>query len=765
MSASEPMTPERFAQIRRIFAEALGTASGDRPALIARLTAGDEALRREVERLLAAHERAAAGNGLEEAVGRVIGAEAVAIVGTRERGSSVYQPGDRLDRYLIVRELGEGGFGVVYLAEQVEPVKRQVAIKVIRPGMDRRAVIARFEQERQSLAMMNHPNVAKVLDGGVTQRERGGTPYFVMEYVRGEPITAFCAARRFNTRQRMELFVPVCEAVQHAHQMGVVHRDLKPSNILVEEVDGTARPKVIDFGIAKAIDATGEGRTIFTEQGALLGTPAYMSPEQASTTARGIDTRSDVYALGILLYELLGNTLPYDLTRRAMHEVVRIICEEEPTRLGQVDASLRGDIETIVGRALEKDPARRYQSADLLALDIRHYLSDQPITARPPSVWYQVSKFSRRNRALVWMSVSVLLVLVVAVIVTSVALARAVEAEDTAQDTLSFWQDVMSQAGRRSSDGIEFTIQDALMTASSQLEVANDVCSRSTAYRRHLIGKAWYALGDYAKAASLLESAVMMFEQSLGSNHSFTRTARWDLALTNWPLKQRAALPEMERALRELLDVTGSDDRGNWERMASLAALLGSSGQATEARAWINQLERARSAAGDPPSSRTAAQVEMARAQSSANVEESVHRWRKAVAILTSLLGPAHVETIDARQLLCFVLSYNGREPEAIVEYESLVPHARKAFADPHFALADMLKEYAGCLITVRRADDAERVAAEAIDMYRRLGSLAEPHRTLDLLNGLGAMHQALGNTGRVDEIREKIKQLKSAQP
>ena len=329
---------------------------------------------------------------------------------------------DRVGRYKILQKLGEGGCGVVYMAEQQEPVKRRVALKVIKLCMDSRQVIARFEAERQALALMDHSNIAKVLDGGTTQT---GQPFFVMELVRGIPITRFCDENRLDTAQRLELFILVCQAVQHAHQKGIIHRDIKPSNILVSDHDGVPVPKVIDFGIAKATAGqTLTDKTLFTAFEQFMGTPAYMSPEQAKLSGLDIDTRSDIYSLGVLLYELLTGKTPFDskrLIQAGLDEIRRIIQEEDPprpsTRLSTLEAVeqttmarqrqieplklaglVRGDLDWIVMKFLEKDRKRRYETANGLAREIERFLSDEPVVARPPSPVYKIQKFVRRNK-------------------------------------------------------------------------------------------------------------------------------------------------------------------------------------------------------------------------------------------------------------------------------------------------------------------------------------------------------------------------------
>ena len=345
--------------------------------------------------------------------------------------------GDTIGAYKLLQQIGEGGMGVVYLAEQKEPVKRRVALKIIKPGMDTRQVIARFEAERQALAMMNHPNIAKVLDAGETAT---GRPYFVMELVDGMPLTKYCDRERLTTGQRLKLFVPICQAVQHAHQKGIIHRDIKPSNILVTHYDGVPVPKVIDFGIAKATNQQLTEKTLFTSFGQLIGTPTYMSPEQAEMSGLDIDTRSDIYSLGVLLYELLTGNTPFEQRRlldAGYAEMQRIIAEEDPPRpsaklttMGnesgdvaskrgtdsrKLTQTVRGELDWISMKALEKDRQRRYATAAGFAEDIERYMNDEAVQACPPSSIYLFRKFVRRNFKSLLVSAALLLALIASV--------------------------------------------------------------------------------------------------------------------------------------------------------------------------------------------------------------------------------------------------------------------------------------------------------------------------------------------------------------
>src|SRR5262245_54229600 len=436
----------RTERAKEIFLDALAIGSAEeRRAFLDRACGEDAALRGEVEGLLAHHPQV--GSFLES------GAPGLPITTGH---SSDEGPGSVIGPYKLLQQIGEGGMGTVFMAEQSEPVKRKVALKIIKPGMDSRQVIARFEAERQALALMDHVNIARVFDGGTTEN---GRPYFVMELVHGVPITKYCDDNHLTPRQRLELFVLVCQALQHAHQKGIIHRDVKPSNVMITLYDGKPVPKVIDFGVAKATEQKLTERTLFTQYGTMVGTLEYMSPEQAEMSALGVDTRSDIYSLGVLLYELLTGSTPLTHTRvreASYAEILRVIKEEEPprpsTRLcdsGEALASIsanrhtepakltklvRGELDWIVMKCLEKDRNRRYETANGFAQDVQRYLADEPVQACPPSAGYRFRKFVRRNKGPVSAASLVALALVCAIIGSTWGLIRATDAEAAAKD-------------------------------------------------------------------------------------------------------------------------------------------------------------------------------------------------------------------------------------------------------------------------------------------------------------------------------------------
>lgn len=607
---------------KRIFNEALALPPAQRAAFLDRACAGNAALRKSLGELLRAHDDAGSfleAPGVNPALRKGAGTAVV----------HIEKIGDQIGRYKLLEQIGEGGCGVVYMAEQIEPVRRRVALKVIKVGMDTKSVIARFEAERQALALMDHPNIAKVLDAGATST---GRPYFVMELVRGVKITEFCDTTKASMQERLRLFIQVCGAIQHAHQKGVIHRDIKPSNILVTLNDGVPLPVVIDFGIAKATEQRLTDKTLFTAFEQFIGTPAYMSPEQAEMNFLGVDTRSDVYSLGVLLYELLTGQTPFsgeELLAAGLNEIRRVIREEEPvppsTKLSTLLAgdlatlakqrrtapvelihAVRGELDWIVMKALAKDRNGRYETASAFARDVERYLNDESVAACPPSTWYQFRKTVRKYRFAVTLGSSVLAALLIGLVVSSCLLVlekkarrEATQAEQKAllsaarnKQTVDFLERMLEGVGPSVALGrdttllreiLDQTAADAGRELTNQPEVEADLL--------RTIGETYSALGDPQKAESFFRRVIEIERALPEPQQDGLINALNDLG---YSLNVEDKLDQAAGSYREALRLAPGRSISTAESLSGLGSILLRQGKFSEAEQSVRQATQMR---------------------------------------------------------------------------------------------------------------------------------------------------------------------------
>ena len=711
-------------------------------------------------------------------------------------GAGAGQPADEdvgtvIGPYQLVKRIGQGGMGDVWLAEQSEPIKRRVALKVIKQGMDTRAVVARFDAERQALALMDHPCIAKVLDAGATGR---GRPFFVMEYVEGEPVTDYCNRRNLPTRARLELFVRICEGVQHAHQKAVIHRDLKPSNILVAEVDGRPVPKIIDFGVAKATTQRLTEMTMFTEMGQLIGTPEYMSPEQAAANDDDIDTRADVYALGVVLYELLAGALPFESRelRKAGYDAIRkIIVEQDPPRpstrfsaLGEratqvaahhgtapqrLRSELRGDLDWITMKALEKDRNRRYETANGLAADVRRHLRDEPVVAGPPSRGYRLGKLVRRNRGTFAAVAVIAVVMVGATVVSSVMYAREQAASRAARreavrsaQVSRFLGDMLTGVGPHVARGRDTELLRAIL-ADTHKRLSTELADQPEveAALRLQLAHTYRQLGDWDEAGRQIERV-----KELASTRGITSPGRDQIAAAEavlaWVRDDLAAAEPLYRealaALAEQARAGSPVDSMAWaESNLQLGNVVSQLGRYAEAdslmRASLGVFRRLA-----PESDAIAVTLNSLGnlGRYLGDLDASETNYREALALHRRVLGDDHPYVSTDLHNLGLLLDARGKKDEAEQMLLESLAVLDKVHQGPHAEKALVMRSVAEFYLHQQRPDKADSLIHAALAMTRQVYG----DDAIETYRSRVSMGELMMRSNRVEEAEQVFAEL-----
>ncbi len=801
------------------------TPEAERVALLDRECAGQPALRARLEALLEA-DAASSPLSLQP---RNTQATAV-FQATSNYTTSEPRPGVVIaGRYTLEHKLGEGGMGEVWVAKQNEPVKRNVALKLIKAGMDSRSVIQRFEQERQALAMMDHPNIAKVLDGGLTEDRH---PFFVMELVNGLPLTKFCDKAKLGIRERLELFIPICQAVQHAHQKGIVHRDLKPGNILVTMLDGKPVPKVIDFGVAKATSGRITEDSLSTQFGAVVGTLEYMSPEQAGFSSEDIDTRADIYSLGVILYELLTGLRPFDskrLKQAALDEMVRIIREEEPskpsTRLStdeslpslaavrhidpsRLTALLRGELDWVVMKCLEKQRDRRYESANGLARDIQRYLADEVVEARPPSTGYRLKKFVRRHYGQVIAAIVVLFALLAAIAGTSWGLFEAKKQESLARDeTIAKEKARAAEAEQRlaaeKAAGSERQAREQTQKRLTQIEKGINVFAEMLqginplseekegkplldllreraekaaeqvqaealadplveARLQTILGSTLQGLGSYTTAIEVLERARVTREQTLGVDHLDTRTTLHNPGMASVDAGRRTSIPLLERVRNARMKQLGPNHPDTLTTLHSLAVAYQTFGRTADAIPLFEQVRDAQveQLGADHRHTLTTINSLAASYRVAGRPADAIALLEQVREAMVQKLGADHAITLASLNNLASAYRAAGRPAEAIPLFEQVRDAMVQKLGADHPSTLATLNNLAMAYFGNGRMAEAIALHERVRDAkVKKLGS--DHPETLTTLSNLASAYRATGRTADAITLYEKVREVR----
>lgn len=729
---------EQWNKIKDLFDAAVELQPNQRDAFLRSACGTDLELRAEIESLVSAYQKA---DNLSHAPWR------------QQR---VEDPCEQkfIGAYRLEAKLGEGGMGQVWLAEQTAPVKRKVALKLITVGMYDGVVLKRFQSERQSLAIMDHPSIAKVFEAGATP---DGQPYFVMEYVPGVPITDYCDQKRLKIRERLELLIKVCEGVQHAHQKAIIHRDLKPANILVVEVDGKPMPRIIDFGLAKASVPQIVGDSMLTQVGSFVGTPGYMSPEQGDPSVVDVDTRTDVYSLGAVLYVLLTGFLPIetiDWRKQRFDEFLWILREEDPPRpsakIGmEKDCSsaraeargsepkhlvslLHGDLDWITMKALEKDRARRYGSPSELAADLRRHLKHEPVVARPASTGYRLQKYVRRHRVGVAVAAGLVLLLAAFAMMQALQLRRITRERDRASRITEFMTN-MFKGSDPSEAGNSITTREILEKASKEIDTSLAKDPEVQAQMMYLMGDVYGSLGLYSQAQSLLARAVEIQQRVLGSEHPDTLRSRSALG---WTLRKEGHYAEAERLFRETLEirrrVLGAEHRDTLISMRNLARILSLEGYYPEADKLAREtlaIQRRVLGPEHPDTLNSVANLafileEEGYHEDRRHYPEAEKLARETVAIQRRILGPEHPDSLNSMSYVALILADRGQYSEAEKLQRETVTIQRRVLGPEHPDTLLSMNYLAWNLMEQGHYSEAEKLQRETRAIQQRvLGS------------------------------------------
>jgi non-specific serine/threonine protein kinase/serine/threonine-protein kinase len=694
------MPADRAQQARELFLAAVDAPPDQRSALLTEQCGSDAALRAEVESLLA-----------HDDVASKVMDEPLVAPGTTP-------PGQNIGRYEIKRTIASGGMGTVYEAVQDHP-HRPVALKVMRHGAASSRAMRRFQHEAEILGRLRHANIAQIYEAGTFDVGHGVQPYFAMELVKGQPLPAYCESAQLGTRQRLALFARVCDAVQYAHQQGIIHRDLKPDNVLV---DDSGEPKILDFGIARATDADVQTATLRTDIGQLIGTVPYMSPEQVTGDPGALDTRSDIYSLGVVLYELLCGRLPHDLREKNIPEAIRMIREEDPTPLSSINRVYRGDVETIVAKALDKDKDRRYQSAAELAADVRRYLQNEPIVARPPSTFYQLRKFARRNRALVAGVVGMIALLTAGIVGTSTGFLKARNEARKEAATNEFLMELFTSGATDDMDSYAgdevLTLEQLVDEASRNLPSAFPDWPDVRAKLRFKLGRMYRSLARYDKMETHLREAHELYVDTLGAEDPQTLVClSWYAYSLEHFSRYKEAEPKHRQAHEGLTVTVGPHDQRTLNSALRLAVNL--------------------------------------RAQ--ARYEESEDLFQLTIAAARAHHGEAHRVTLEGERQYAYLLHKWARHVDEERSIRRALAAARKHLPEGDLLTAKLAKALGEALRSQKRWADALEAFQEAYDGFHH----DNPGVILAALNNTVYYVETLSQLGRYTDaeaiIRSKL--------